>query len=172
MMKRFKVAGGVVMAGVLGGCATSGGPELVECLQPDRRVVVEINGTRVKPPPKPKPGQKPVPAKPGRVAVALRTMAPGNSAWDPGKAVLKDGGKEELSKFLKSQVSGKLPTTVSAIIITGHSDRLEGSSTDLSEARAKAVREYLVSQGMDQKLMFWEGRGSKQPVPVTKFCSS
>ena len=62
--------------------------------------------------------------------------------------------------------------SVRAIIITGHSDRLEGSSTELSEARAKAVRDYLVSQGLDQKLMFWEGRGSKQPVPVTKFCSS
>ena len=33
-----------------------------------------------------------------------------------------------------------------------------------------AVASYLASKGMDQKLMFWEGKGAKEPVPVTKFC--
>jgi len=30
--------------------------------------------------------------------------------------------------------------------------------------------DYLVSKGLDPKLMFWEGKGAKEPVPVTKFC--
>ena len=161
----------VVMAGLLGGCAAS--PELVECLQPDRRVVLEVNGTRTipgKPDPKAKPGSPP--PKPTTQAVELSTMAQGNTAWDPKASVLKDGGKQEIDAFWKSDVIGKIPVNISAIIITGHSDKLEGSSTDLSEARAKAVRDYLVSRGIDQKVMFWEGRGSRQPVPVTKFCSS
>ena len=170
-MKGLTVAG-VVMAGLLGGCAT-GGPELVECLQPDRRVVIEVNGTRTtpgKPDPKAKPDAPP--PKPTVAAVELSTMAQGNTAFDPKSAVLKAGGKEEIDAFWKSDVIGKIPVAISAIIITGHSDRLEGSSTELSEARAKSVRDYLVSRGIDQKVMFWEGRGSRQPVPVTKFCSS
>ena len=66
----------------------------------------------------------------------------------------------------------KRPTTVGSVIITGHTDRVEtGQGKDgLAEERAKAVRDYLVSKGVDSKLMFWEGKGSKEPVPVTKFC--
>ena len=162
----------VVLLGLLGGCA-GGGPELVECLQPDRRVVLEVNGTRTtpgKPDPKAKEGTPP--PKPTVAAVELSSMAQGNTAFDPNSAVLKDGGKQEIDEFWKSDVIGKIPVAISAIIITGHSDRLEGKGTELSEARAKAVRDYLVSRGIDQKVMFWEGRGSRQPVPVTKFCSS
>ena len=40
----------------------------------------------------------------------------------------------------------------------------------LSEARAKAVQAYLVSQGVSEKVIFWEGQGANSPVPVTKFC--
>ena len=160
---------GVVMAGVLGGCAT-GGPEMVECLQPDRRVQIEVNGMRTTPAPAPKEGQ---PAgKPTTAAVELSSLAQGNGAFDPGSSVLKAGGKEGIDAFWKAEVQTKIPVNVSAVIITGHSDKLEGSGTDLSEARAKSVRDYLVSKVIDQKLMFWEGRGSRQPVPVTKFCSS
>ena len=160
---------GVVLLGTLAGCAGGGGPEMVECLQPDRRVVVEVNGTRTIPAPAPKPGE--APGKPTVQPFELKGMAQGNSAFDPGAAVLKAGGKEDIDDFWKSEVTAKIPPQISAVIITGHSDRMEGRSTDLSEARAKAVRDYLVSKGVDQKLMFWEGRGSREPVPVTKFCS-
>ena len=56
--------------------------------------------------------------------------------------------------------------------VSGHSDRLESREGDnaLSESRAKAVRDYLVSKGIDSKLIFWQGLGSKEPMPVTKFC--
>ena len=189
-MIRLTIAG-VMTAGFLAGCANTG-PEMVECLQPDRRVVLEVGGTRVKPAPKPKPDAKPeakpdaaaaakpeakpeakpaAPPKPELVPVELAVNIQGNTAWDPGKSVLKDGGKQEINDFIKVELKGKQPTTIGSIIITGHSDKLEGSDTALSEARAKAVMDYLVSQGFDQKVMFWEGRGSRQPVPVTKFCS-
>ena len=41
----------------------------------------------------------------------------------------------------------------------------------LSEARAKAVTDYLGTKGMDTKLIFWEGKSAKDPVAVTKFCT-
>ena len=42
----------------------------------------------------------------------------------------------------------------------------------LSERRAVVVKDYIVSKGVDQKLIFWEGKGPKQPIPVTKFCDN
>jgi OOP family OmpA-OmpF porin len=42
----------------------------------------------------------------------------------------------------------------------------------LSERRAVVVKDYLVANGVDQKLIFWEGKGPKQPIPVTKFCDN
>ena len=153
----------------LAGCASTGGSsmssaELSDCLQPNRRVVVEVGGMR--PPPAPKPG-----AKPGKPASALiKTMAQGNSAFDVGSAQLKDGGKGELDKMLAGLQ--KTSTKVSSVVISGHTDQLEAGkgSTELDEQRAQAVKNYLVSKGIDEKLIFWEGRDAKDPVPVTKFC--
>ena len=80
--------------------------------------------------------------------------------------------KKELDEFLAKEV--KPLTTVGAVIITGHTDRLGGEKYNkkLSEKRALVVKDYVVSTGIDQKLIFWEGKGSKQPIPVTKFCEN
>jgi OOP family OmpA-OmpF porin len=168
MKKELAIACGAATVFV-SGCATVASPELVECLQPNRRVVVEVGGIKPKPPAKPE-------GKPGSQPVQLSALAQGNHAWDFGSAVLKEGGKEELNRLVKIISSGagkdKRPTTVGSVIITGHTDRLETAQgmDRLAEQRAVAVRDYLVSQGIDSKLMFWEGKGSKEPVPVTKFC--
>ncbi|MCW5605474.1 MAG: OmpA family protein [Burkholderiales bacterium] len=159
---------------VLSGCAAS--PELISCLQPNRRVVVEVGGTKVKPPPKPKPGAKP--GKPAIQNVMLNALAQGDSAWDFGGATLKDSGKSEIDRLVKTISSGAgkdtRPTNVGSVIVTGHMDRLEEADgkRGLDEQRAKAVSDYLVQRGIDSKLIFWEGKGAREPVPVTKFCES
>jgi len=163
---RFAAAATAVL---ITGCAAS--PETISCLQPDRRVMVEMSGIKVKPPPKNKPK-----AKPGRQTVLLKAVVQGDSAWDHGSAVLKAGGKSEIDKLVKLANEGtrrdKRPTKVGSIIITGHIDPVEydGGLKDLDEQRAMAVRDYLASKGLDRKLMFWEGKDATQPVPVTKFC--
>ena len=162
-----------VCSATMAGCASTGGSsmssaELSDCLQPNRRVVVEVGGMR--PPPAPKPGAKPE-AKPGKPAPALvKTMVQGNSAFDVGSAQLKDGGKSELDKMVAGLQ--KTSTKVSSVVISGYVDRLEAGkgATELDEQRAQAVKNYLVSKGIDEKLIFWEGRDAKDPVPVTKFC--
>lgn len=167
-MKMLPLAAAVTAA-VLAGCATS--PETISCMQPNRRVAVEVGGFKVKP--APKPG-----AKPGRDNVLMKTLVQGDSAWDYGGAALKTGGKAELDKLIKTLHEGagrdKRPTSVNSIIITGYSDRFEVSDgkTNLDEDRAKVVRDYLVLKGLDQKLIFWEGKDDKEPVPVTKFCEN
>jgi outer membrane protein OmpA-like peptidoglycan-associated protein len=178
MMRMLIVWGGVCAAFVSGGAAmaqTKMSPaELSECLQPNRRVVVEIAGIKPKPAPKPEPGAKP--GKPGRQPVLLSALAQGNSAWDSGSAVLKDGGKAELDRLVKIVHEGagrdKRPTAMGAVIVSGHVDRLEAAAgkEKLAEERARVVRDYLVSAGVDSKLIFWESKGAKEPVGVTKFC--
>jgi outer membrane protein OmpA-like peptidoglycan-associated protein len=156
--------------------------ELADCLQPNRRVTVEINGQVAKPPakkPAAKPqaaGEAPAPAAPAPKAAKPELIpfeemiyVQGNSAFDPGSAVLKEGGKAEIDELLATVK--KRGVQIGAIIIAGHTDRLEKGSAALSEARARAAKDYLVSKGMQEKLMFWEGKEAREPVPVTKFCS-
>jgi outer membrane protein OmpA-like peptidoglycan-associated protein len=183
VMRKLMIAGAVASA-FLGGCASMPSAELSECLQPNRRVVVEVGGTVLKPKPKPKPaaeGEKPAakpaadkpaakPAKPQYAPIQLNALAQGNNAFDIGSAVLKDEGKAELDELVATLAKRKV--NVGSVIIGGHTDRFEAESANanLSEERAKAAVAYLASKGVDQKLMFWEGKGAKEPVPVTKFC--
>ena len=176
-------AGAIVL---LTSCAT--GPrmseaELNECLQPNRRVVVEVNGRVVKPAAKPAPkpdaakpdaakpeAPKPEakPAKPELIAFEEKAYVQGDSAFDRGSATLKEEGRKELDNLVG--LLKKRAVQVGAIIVSGHSDRNEANGQALSEARAKAVVDYLSSRGIDSKLVFWEGKAEKDPVPVTKFC--
>ncbi len=164
---RMMSLGAAGLAALLAGCAAS--PELVSCLQPNRRVAVEITGSKVKPPAKPG-------AKPGRDNVMLKAMAQGDSAFDANSAVLKAGGQAELDKIVSVIQNGikkdPRPVNVVAISSTGHSDRLEAeSNAGLDEQRAKSVQVYLASKGLDPKLMFWEGKDAREPMAVTKFCA-
>ena len=183
----------------LGGCAATSDismspEELQQCLQPNRRVVVEVVGEVLKPPAK-KPAAKPeaeakppeVQAKPPEAKPAAeakpKTEKPeymafeevlhlqGDTVFDRSSAALKDGGKQEIDELLA--LLKKRAVRVGAIIVSGHTDRLEAAGNKaLSEQRAVAVKDYLVSKGADQKLIFWEGKEANVPIPVTKFCAS
>lgn len=173
-----------VASALLGGCAAMPSQELSDCLQPNRRVAVEMVGTVLPPPPKPKPAvegakpepkpaadkPEPKPKKPTPVPLQLKAMAQGDAAFDPNSAVLKPTGTAELDQMLA--VAAKRNMSIGAVVLAGHTDRFEATSAsaNLGEERAKAVMSYLVSKGMDPKLMFWEGKGDKEPMPVTKFC--
>ena len=185
---------------VLASCAvteeSSMSPEqLAECLQPNRRAVVEVVGVVAKPPAK-KPEAKPQEAKPDAPKPEAKPeadkaaadkpapkpkveMGPfeqsvyvqGNDAFDRGSATLKAGGQKEIDQLLAT--IKKRAVQVNAVIVAGHTDRLEAksSSKSLSEDRAKAVKDFLVSRGINEKLIFWEGKEATQPIAVTKFCN-
>lgn len=158
--------GAVTITALLTGCAAS--PELVSCLQPNRRVAVEVTGSKVKPPAKPG-------GKAAKENVLLKTMAQGDEAFDHNSAILKAGGKTEFDKLVNLLNNGvkkdPRPTEVNSIIITGHTDRTESGKPDLDEERARSVQAYLVEKGLNPKLMFWEGKDAREPIPVTKFCA-
>ena len=152
------------------GCAVIPPPaQLTECLQPNRRVDVEVSGTATRSLAKP-PSAPAQAAKPTIRAIRFQAQAQGDSAFDPGAAVLKAQGTSEFDRLTEEIV--KRNVHVGSIIVIGHTDKLEAEhfAASLSEDRAKAVVAYLASKGMDPTLMFWEGKGASDPLPVTKFC--
>ena len=123
------------------------------------------------PPPKPappKPEAKPA-AKPQMMNVELKIELQGIPF---NKAEMTADNRKELDTFLTKEV--KPLSTIGAVIITGHTDRIGSDKYNkkLSERRALGVKDYVVSKGIDQKLIFWEGKGKAQPIPVTKFCDN
>jgi OOP family OmpA-OmpF porin len=118
--------------------------------------------------PAPKPEAKPAP-KPEPRNVELKIELQGIAF---NKTEMTADNKKELDEFLATEV--KPLTTVGAVIITGHTDRIGSDKYNktLSEKRARGVKDYVVGKGIDQKLIFWEGKGPKQPIPVTKFCEN
>lgn len=126
------------------------------------------------PAPAPKPEAKPKPKKPEMLNIEEKIELQGMPF---GKAEMTTDNKAELDKFfagLQKATKARGPVTFGAIVVTGHTDRI-GSlkyNMGLSERRAVVVKDYIVAKGIDQKLIFWEGKGPKQPIPVTKFCDN
>ncbi len=122
------------------------------------------------PAPKPaaKPKPKPKPKKPAMMNVELKLSV---QNFDFDKATMRDDQRKEIDDWMAKAWKG---VTLGAIIVTGHTDRIGSAAYNkkLSEARALTVKDYLTSKGVDQKLIFWEGKGFANPVPVTKFCDN
>ena len=122
------------------------------------------------------PAAKPAPAKKPDPINITEKIELQNIPFD--KAELTADNKKELAEFLKDlRTANKARTaaTFGAVVVTGHTDRL-GSipyNMKLSEQRAVVAKDYLVqAEKVDPKLIFWEGKGPKQPIPVTKFCDN
>jgi len=126
-----------------------------------------------KPKPKPKPAAKPKKPQPLNITEKIELQG---MPFD--KAEMTEDNKKELGKFLgalRKATKARGPVRFGAVVVTGHTDRI-GSlkyNMGLSERRAVVVKDHLVkNENVDQKLIFWEGKGPKEPIPVTKFCDN
>lgn len=82
--------------------------------------------------------------------------------FDTGKSTLKAGTKSNLAK-----IAGLLDQMDRVrIIVEGHTDSVGSTQMNqrLSEARARAVRDHLVEQGVDAEHITTVGRGESQPI--------
>ena len=100
------------------------------------------------------------------VAGTMTVRVPGDVLFDAGKASVREGAKGTLDKVaaaLKKDYSGK------QIRVEGHTDsdpiRVSQwkSNQELSEARADAVKKYLVSKGVDSNMVSVSGFGASRP---------
>jgi len=92
----------------------------------------------------------------------LKLHIPNDISFDTNRADLQPRLRPILDQF--AQGLGQQPGT--EVFIVGHAD---ASGTDainnpLSLARANSVRDYLVSRGVDGRIIGTEGRGSREPV--------
>lgn len=176
--------GGVVKAPVAGVCVRTSqwtpalaiaecDPDLVKKPAPAPKVAPAPQ--KAKPAPqKAKPEAKPKPKKPTMLNIEEKIELQG---MEFDKAEMTADNKADLDKFigaLQKPTKARGPVEFGAVIVTGHTDRI-GSlkyNMKLSERRAITVKDYIVAKGIDQKLIFWEGKGPKQPIPVTKFCDN
>ena len=110
--------------------------------------------------PAPTPAPAPAPA-PGVQKITLASKA----LFDFDKAVLKPEGKAAIDSEIISKLSGV--QRLELVLVTGHTDRIgtQAYNQKLSERRADAVRDYLVSKGVARDKIETLGMGKTQPVP-------
>jgi OOP family OmpA-OmpF porin len=105
---------------------------------------------------------KPAAVKPAGEKITVAADA----LFDFNKAVLRPAGKAKLDEL----VAKAKAINLEVILAVGHTDRIGGDAYNqkLSEKRAAAVKEYLVSKGIEANRVYTEGKGKKQPVTGNK----
>jgi outer membrane protein OmpA-like peptidoglycan-associated protein/tetratricopeptide (TPR) repeat protein len=85
-----------------------------------------------------------------------------NILFQTGKSVLTAGSYIELDRLLNIMKENSRIK----VEISGHTDNTGSApiNSKLSEARAKAVVDYLIQKGIDQTRMIFKGYGSQQPI--------
>ena len=165
-------SGAVVKAAGAGVCVRTSAwtPALAvaEC-DPD---LVKKPAPAAKPKPEAKPEAKPKKPEPLNIEEKIELQG-----MEFNKADMTADNKTDLDAFIGDLTKANKQRSAvrfGAIIVTGHTDRIGSMKYNmkLSEKRAITVKDYIVSKGYDQKLIFWEGKGPKQPIPVTKFCDN
>ena len=113
------------------------------------------------------PPPKPAPA-PARLAPRKLNFS-SDALFDFDKSVLKPEGRAMLDDVAR-QLNGAL---YEVIFVTGHTDRIGSNEYNqkLSERRANAVKDYLVSRDIAANRVKSEGRGETQPATRSGDCT-
>jgi OmpA-OmpF porin, OOP family len=120
-------------------------------------------------PPAPVPPPAPVtppPAPPAPVAVKQSITIQAEALFDFDKSVVKPAGKKSIDEAIAKMKQ----LDVEVIIATGHTDSrgTDAYNQKLSERRATAVKNYMVSQGIPAAKISTLGKGETQPVATNK----
>jgi len=104
------------------------------------------------------------PAASPRAAAKVTLNA--DALFDFDKSVLKPAAIASLNSL-----AGKVKSlTLEVIVAVGHTDSIgtDAYNQKLSIRRAEAVKKYLVSQGIEAKRIYVDGKGESQPVADNK----
>jgi OOP family OmpA-OmpF porin len=114
------------------------------------------------PPPPPPPPPAPKPAAPMAEKITLAA----DVLFDFDKYNIKPEGAKTLDELV-SKLAG---VNLEVIVAVGHTDSIgtEEYNLGLSKRRANAVKQYLVSKGIEANRIYTEGKGESQPVASNK----
>src|SRR5437899_4057004 len=115
------------------------------------------------PPPPPAPAPPPPPPPPGKAEPLVTLHGP---QFDFNKATLKPAGK----KMVDEAVTVMKDKPSMRVSVEGHTDSIGSDAYNqrLSERRAHAVRDYMVSQGVDAARISVKGCGKTKPIASNK----
>lgn len=145
----------------LGGIFRFGAPAAAAPLPAAEPIPEPVAAAEPAPAPAPEPAPAPVaePCKPQFETVTISA----EKLFGFDKSKLQDG-----SKPILDEAAAKLKANpdIGLVLVTGHTDRIgsEAYNQKLSERRAKQVKEYLVSQGVDAARLQAVGKGESEPV--------
>jgi len=110
------------------------------------------------PPPPPPPPPPPAPPKPTTEKVTFAADA----LFDFDKYVIKPEARAKLDDLV-SKLAG---VNLEVIVAVGHTDWIgtEEYNLGLSKRRSDAIKQYLVSKGIEANRIYTEGKGESQPV--------
>ena len=125
------------------------------------------DGAAKPPPPAPAPvaaaaAPAPVPAPAAPRPAAQKVTYAADTFFDFDKYVIKPEGKAKLDDLV-AKTTG---IALEVIIAVGHTDNIGTFEYNqkLSERRANAVKEYLVSKGIEKNRVYTEGKSFKNPI--------
>ena len=110
------------------------------------------------PPPPPPPPPPPAPPKP----VTEKVTFAADALFDFDKYNIRPDAQAKLDDLV-SKLAG---VNLEVIVAVGHTDSIgtEAYNLALSKRRADAVKQYLVSKGIEANRIYTEGKGKTQPV--------
>ena len=125
------------------------------------------DGAAKPPPPAPAPvaaaaAPAPVPAPAAPRPAAQKVTYAADTFFDFDKYVIKPEGKAKLDDLVEKTKG----IALEVIIVVGHTDNIGTFEYNqkLSERRANAVKEYLVSKGIEKNRVYTEGKSFKNPI--------
>jgi OOP family OmpA-OmpF porin len=149
-----------------GACVVTSGQVLPECAGPKPPPPAEPAKPAPPAPPAPPPAKPAEPAKPAPQSVRESVVIQADALFDFDKSVLRPDGKKAIDDAL-AKIQG---TDLEMVIATGHTDSIgtDQYNQRLSERRAEAVKQYLVSKGIPASKVTTIGKGETQPVATNK----
>jgi OOP family OmpA-OmpF porin len=121
------------------------------------------------PPPPPPPAKPPAPpppppppAKPPAPPTVEKVTFAADALFDFDKSVIRPDAQAKLDDLV-SKLAG---VNLEVIVAVGHTDSIGTHEYNmaLSQRRANAVKQYLVSKGIEANRIYTEGKGKTQPV--------
>jgi OOP family OmpA-OmpF porin len=105
-------------------------------------------------------------AKPAPASVRQSIVIQADALFDFDKSVVRPDGKKSIDEAL-AKLKG---VDLEMVIATGHTDSVgsDAYNQKLSERRAAAVKDYLVSKGIPASKVTTIGKGESQPVATNK----